>query len=60
MSNCRVDGNVFLSLCRKNSYSQDVFYSLENFKCLHSTLREILLELRKEGEWLCHVQCCVT
>jgi hypothetical protein len=41
----------------KINISQDVSYSLDNFKCLYSTWYQILLELRKEGEWLCHVQC---
>ena len=27
---------------------------------ISSNLYEILLELREEGEGLCHVQCCVT
>ena len=57
VSNCRVDGNMFLSACRKNYYSQGVSYRLYNFKCLYSSWCEILLELRKEGEWLGHVQC---
>jgi len=32
LSNCRGDGNMFLSACRKNYYSQDVSYRLDSFK----------------------------
>jgi len=51
---------MFLSPYRKNSYSQHILYRLDDFKCLYSSSYEILLELREEGEGLCHVQCCVT
>jgi len=50
---------MFLSPYRKNSYSQGVSCRLDDFKCLYSSWYEILLELRKEDEWLGHVQCCV-
>jgi hypothetical protein len=57
VSNCREDGNMFLSASKKNYYSQDVSYRLDEFKCLYSSGYEMLLELRKEGEWPGHVQC---
>jgi hypothetical protein len=31
---CKEDGNMFLSPCSKNSYSQDVSYGLDDFKFL--------------------------
>jgi len=60
LSNCRGDGNMFLSPYRINSYSQGILYRLDDMKCLYSSRYEILLELSEEGEWLGHVQCCVT
>ena len=37
VSNCREDENMFLSPCRKSSYTQDVSYGLDDFKCFYST-----------------------
>jgi len=44
LSTCRGDGNMFISPCRNNSYSQGILYRLYDFKCLYSSLYEILLE----------------
>jgi hypothetical protein len=48
---------MFLFPCRKTSYTQDVSYRLDDFKCLYSMSLELTKERRKVNGWVIYNAC---